>query len=80
MEVRRWMKTPVHATKPLDSIAHARELMERHRINQLPVVVDGRLVGIVTCATRSRPCSIPPRDAHDRRYPPPIRTRFPWRW
>jgi CBS domain-containing protein len=27
---------------------HARELLERHRINQLPVVHDGRVVGIVT--------------------------------
>jgi acetoin utilization protein AcuB len=43
-----WMKRPVHVVKPLDSILHARELMERHRINQLPVVVDGKLVGIVT--------------------------------
>ena len=34
--------------KPLDSVRHARELLERHRINQLPVVVDGRVVGIVT--------------------------------
>jgi len=42
------MKHPVHSVKPLDSIQHARELMERHRVNQLPVVVDGRLVGIVT--------------------------------
>jgi CBS domain-containing protein len=30
----------------LDSAA--RELMERHRVNQLPVIVDGRLVGIIT--------------------------------
>lgn len=48
MEVRRWMKHPVHTVKPLDSIQHARELVERYRINQLPVVVDGRLTGIVT--------------------------------
>ncbi len=48
MEVRRWMRHPVHAVKPLDSIQHARELLERHRINQLPVIVDGRLVGIIT--------------------------------
>jgi acetoin utilization protein AcuB len=34
--------------KPLDSIEHAREIMENRRVNQLPVVVDGRLVGIVT--------------------------------
>jgi acetoin utilization protein AcuB len=43
-----WMKRPVHVVKPLDSILHARELMERHRVNQLPVLVDGKLVGIVT--------------------------------
>jgi acetoin utilization protein AcuB len=48
MEIRRWMKHPVHAVKPLDSIAHARELMERYRVNQLPVMVDGRLIGIIT--------------------------------
>jgi acetoin utilization protein AcuB len=48
MNVREWMKSPVHAVKPLDSVLHARELMERHRINQLPVIVEGRLVGIVT--------------------------------
>jgi len=48
MEVRKWMRHPVHSVKPLDSIQHARELIEKHRINQLPVVVDGRLVGIIT--------------------------------
>lgn len=48
MEIRKWMKHPVHSVKPLDSIQHARELMETHRVNQLPVVVDRRLVGIIT--------------------------------
>ena len=48
MEIQKWMKHPVHTVKPLDSIRHARELMERHRVNQLPVVVDGRLVGIIS--------------------------------
>jgi acetoin utilization protein AcuB len=48
MEVRRWMKQPVRVVKPLVSIQHARELMAAGRVNQLPVVVDGRLVGIVT--------------------------------
>lgn len=42
------MKFPVRTVKPLDSIRHARDVMAEHRINQLPVVVDGRLVGIVT--------------------------------
>jgi acetoin utilization protein AcuB len=48
MDVRRWMKHPVHTIKPLDSIQHAREVMVTHRVNQLPVVVDGRLIGIIT--------------------------------
>jgi acetoin utilization protein AcuB len=48
MRVEGWMKHPVHTAKPLDSIEHARETMERYRINQLPVVVDGHLLGIVT--------------------------------
>lgn len=48
MSIEQWMKHPVHCVKPLDSIVHAREIMEAHRVNQLPVVVDGRLVGIIT--------------------------------
>ncbi len=42
------MSTPVHTIKPRDTVAHARELLERNRVNQLPVVTDGALVGIVT--------------------------------
>jgi acetoin utilization protein AcuB len=48
MRIESWMAHPAQVVKPRDSIAHARELMERQRINQLPVVVNGRLVGIVT--------------------------------
>jgi acetoin utilization protein AcuB len=48
MRIEAWMKRPVTAVKPHDSARHAREVMEEHRINQLPVVIDGRLVGIVT--------------------------------
>jgi acetoin utilization protein AcuB len=48
METKACMKHPVVTVKPLDSIRHAREIMEERRINQLPVVIDGRLVGIVT--------------------------------
>lgn len=48
MQVRAWMKHPVHCAKPLDSIQHARELLGKYRVNQLPVTVDGRLVGIIT--------------------------------
>src|SRR5262249_34689279 len=48
MRVDGSMKRPVLTVKPRDSIAHARAIMEEHRVNQLPVVVDDRLVGIVT--------------------------------
>jgi len=46
--IEKWMKREVHSIKPLDTIQHARDLMEQHRINQLPVVVNGHLAGIVT--------------------------------
>jgi acetoin utilization protein AcuB len=46
--IEKWMKHEVHSIKLLDTIQHARDLMEQHRINQLPVVVNGRLAGIVT--------------------------------
>jgi acetoin utilization protein AcuB len=34
--------------KPKDTLRHARERLAKHRVNQLPVVVDDKLVGIVT--------------------------------
>jgi acetoin utilization protein AcuB len=43
-----WMTAKVHTVKPFDSVAHARTVIEERRINQLPVVKDGILVGIVT--------------------------------
>jgi len=42
------MKHPVVTVKPHDTIAHARQIMEERRLNQLPVVVNGGLVGIIT--------------------------------
>jgi acetoin utilization protein AcuB len=42
------MKLKVHTVKPQDSVAHARAILEENRINQLPVVVNRKLVGIVT--------------------------------
>jgi acetoin utilization protein AcuB len=46
--VSAWMQRHVHVAHPHDTIEHARELCERHRINQLPVMSGGTLVGIVT--------------------------------
>ena len=48
MKIAQWMKHPVVTVKPADSVRHAREIMEQRRFNQLPVVVNGRLLGIVT--------------------------------
>jgi len=44
----RWMTTKVHTVKPSDTVAHARGLLRQHRINQLPVVADDTLLGIVS--------------------------------
>jgi acetoin utilization protein AcuB len=48
VKIKDWMNSPVQTVKPRDTVAHARELLERHRINQLPVVRDNALVGLVT--------------------------------
>ncbi|HWP65688.1 MAG TPA: CBS domain-containing protein [Candidatus Limnocylindria bacterium] len=46
--VRDWMRAHPLVVRPKDSIAHARALCEEHRINQLPVVANKTLIGIIT--------------------------------
>jgi acetoin utilization protein AcuB len=48
IRVADWMTEGVLAVESFDSIAVARRLMAKHRVNQLPVLDDDRLVGIVT--------------------------------
>ena len=48
MDVSRWMTKSVLTIKPHDTLRHARERLAKYRINQLPVVVNDKLVGIVT--------------------------------
>src|SRR5215510_5922118 len=48
MEVAQWMTKSLMTIKPKDTIRHARERLAKYRINQLPVVTDEKLVGIVT--------------------------------
>ena len=48
MLIENWMTRRVASVKPLDSLQHAREVLEQHRINQLPVLSGAELVGIVT--------------------------------
>ena len=46
--VRDWMRAHPIAVGPRDTVEHAREICERERVNQLPVLARGELVGIVT--------------------------------
>lgn len=48
MLIENWMTRRVASVKPLDSLQHAREILEQHRINQLPVISGHELVGILT--------------------------------
>lgn len=48
MDVSRWMTKSLMTIKPKETLRHARERMAKYRINQLPVVVSDKLVGIVT--------------------------------
>jgi acetoin utilization protein AcuB len=48
MDVSQWMTKSVMTIKPQDTLGHARERLSKYRINQLPVVVNDKLVGIVT--------------------------------
>jgi CBS domain-containing protein len=46
--VRQWMTNPVHFCKPEDSIRDVMEQMTYRRVRHLPVVEDGRLVGLIS--------------------------------
>ena len=48
IRVADWMTETVLAVETFDSINIARQVMAKHRINQLPVLENDRLVGIVT--------------------------------
>lgn len=48
LRVADWMTETVLAVETFDSIGVARQIMAKHRINQLPVLDNEALVGIVT--------------------------------
>ena len=48
IKVAEWMSRGVLAVEINDTISVARQLIAKHRINQLPVLENQRLVGIVT--------------------------------
>ncbi len=42
------MTTNLHTLKPSASIAEAAELFEKHKIHHIPIVIDEKLVGIIS--------------------------------
>lgn len=48
LQVADWMSTPAIVVAPTLSLTEAQRTMERLNVRRLPVVADGRLVGIVT--------------------------------
>ncbi|MHB1652545.1 MAG: CBS and ACT domain-containing protein [Desulfitobacteriaceae bacterium] len=48
MYVRQFMSTPVISVSPSDTIADTISLMRGNKINRLPVVDNGRVIGLVT--------------------------------
>jgi CBS domain-containing protein len=46
--VADWMSTPPILARPTTTLADAQRMMEHRHVRRLPVVQDGRLVGIVT--------------------------------
>ena len=48
MQARDVMTAPVFIIEPNATVAHARNLMVRHKISRLPVMEDGTLRGIIT--------------------------------
>jgi CBS domain-containing protein len=47
-KVQQVMKTDVLTITPEDTIEYASQIMTKHKINRLPVIEDGKLIGIVT--------------------------------
>ncbi len=48
MKVRNWMITELITVSPKDTVEFAIQIMQQHSIRHLPVVEDGKLVGLVT--------------------------------
>lgn len=50
MEARDLMTSELVTVGPKDTAAHCAQLMEKHRVKRLPVVVEGRLAGVISRA------------------------------
>lgn len=65
--VADWMSTPPILVRPTATLADARQIMRHRQVRRLPVVEEGRLVGIVTwCDLRAaQPSSATPLSTHE---------------
>ena len=67
MRVRDWMSPDPITGSPTTTIAEGRRLLHAHGIRHLPVVEDGRLVGVVSDRDlREDPTAVPRDDAAER--------------
>jgi CBS domain-containing protein len=48
MQASDVMSSPVYVVSPTENVAHARNLMLKHKMSRIPVMENGRLVGILT--------------------------------
>lgn len=55
MRVKDWMTTNVVTVEPDTSVRRAFAMMKKHGFHHLPVVRDGKLMGIVTDRDLRRP-------------------------
>lgn len=58
MRIAQWMKGPVHGIGSHETVRRAVALLRQLRVNQLPVIDNGKLVGIVT--ERDLRAALPP--------------------
>ena len=55
---RAVMSAPVFTVNEKTSLREIAEILTRHRIKRVPVVTDGRIVGIISCADLVRTLSV----------------------
>jgi CBS domain-containing protein len=63
--IDRYMTPAPYAVTPTDSLAYARDLMDRHAIHHLPVIAGDELVGVVVAADIAQIDELPHVDLAD---------------
>lgn len=70
MEVKTIMKKEVQTVSPSDKITHAVTLMSKYQLHRLPVLVDDKLVGLITEKTiaSNSPSNVSSLSIHEMNY------------